>query len=291
MWTVLGRPMLAVLAGTSPTQADELVSNLDESMGEALQVWSGQRHAQTFATGGYEPGYRIESVELDVAEWTDDADVMVSVHSAWSNGGPGDFLYRLENPARGTGRKVFTVRSRVGLPVEKYRVHSIVIRNLGEKGSFDLNTTSSRDQSEAFGWRIENGRWRANLAEDMDMWVGAAGVIKMRINSPAGTRPLSAAPDNIRIREEPRHLSISWDKVPDATGYYVQWRWLDEGFGSDRQEYLDGAESTSVRLRLAAGAGERHKVRVRATNGGADGPWSEDLIATPKMGLLVERIH
>lgn len=97
------------------------------------------------------------------------------------------------------------------------------------------------------------------------------------------------APANIGIREEAHHLTISWDQVPHATGYYVQWKWGDQEFGNERQRYVKGADSTSVRLRLAAGAGQRHTVRVRATNAGADGPWSGGLTATPKMGLLVNR--
>ena len=102
---------------------------------------------------------------------------------------------------------------------------------------------------------------------------------------------LSVAPANIHIREEARHFAISWDKVPHATGYYVQWKWGDQEFRNERQRYVKGVDSTSVRLRLAAGAGQRHTIRVRATNAGADGPWSGDLTATPKMGLLVSRVQ
>ena len=146
MWTVIEGLVLVLIIAASvpPPQADELVSNLDEANGEIVKVWSAQHHAQTFATGGHEPGYLVESVELDVASWTEDANVTVSVHSAWSSGGPGDHLYTLENPTRGTGRKVFTVRKRDRVRLVERQPHAIVIRNTGGKGSFNLNTTTDK---------------------------------------------------------------------------------------------------------------------------------------------------
>ena len=290
MWTVIEGLVLVLIIAASvpPPQADELVSNLDETNGEIAKVWSAQHHAQTFATGGHEPGYLVESVELDVASWTEDANVTVSVHSAWSSGGPGDHLYTLENPTRGTGRKVFTVRKRDRVRLVERQPHAIVIRNTGGKGSFNLHTTTSINPTDESDWRIENARWTTNPSEVLDRWVGVTGAIKVRINDRDAPPPLSVAPANIRIREGRRDLTIEWDEVPRATGYYVQWKWEDQEFGNERQRYVDGAHSTRVRLRLAAGAGQRHMIRVRATNGGVNGPWSDNLAATPKMGLLVE---
>ena len=181
MWTVIeGLVLVLIIAASVPSpQADELVSNLDEANGRVAKVWSAQHHAQTFATGEHEPGYLVESVELDVASWTEDANVTVSVHAAW--GGPGDYLYTLENPTRGTGRKVFTVRKRERVRLVERQPHAIVIRNTGGKDSFDLNTTSINPTDES-DWRIENARWTTNPTEALDRWVGVAGAIKMRIN-------------------------------------------------------------------------------------------------------------
>jgi len=183
MWTVIEGLVLVLIiaASVSPPQADELVSNLDEANGGVAKVWSVQHHAQTFATGGHEPGYLVESVELDVAAWTEDANVTVSVHAAWSNGGPGDQLYTLENPTRGTGRKVFTVRKRDRVRLVERQPHAIVIRNTGGKGSFNLNTILINPTDES-DWRIENARWTTNPTEALDRWVGLTGAIKMRIN-------------------------------------------------------------------------------------------------------------
>lgn len=288
MWTAIeGLVLVLIIVASVPPQADELVSNLDEANGGIAKVWSAQHHAQTFATGGHEPGYLVESVELDVASWTEDANVTVSVHAAWNSGGPDNHLYTLENPTRGTGRKVFSVRKRDRVRLVERQPHAIVIRNTGGKGSFNLNTTSINQIDES-DWRIENARWTTNPTDDLNRWVGATGAIKMRINDRDAPKPLSVAPANIRIREGRRDLTVEWDEVPRATGYYVQWKWEDQAFGNERQRYVDGANSTRVRLRLAAGAGQRHMIRVRATNRGVDGPWSDGLAATPKMGILVE---
>ena len=193
MWTVIeGLVLVLIIAASVPSpQADELVSNLDEANGRIAKVWSAQHHAQTFATGEHEPGYLVESVELDVASWTEDANVTVSVHAAWSSGGPGDHLYTLENPTRGTGRKVFTVRKRDRVRLVERQPHAIVIRNTGGKGSFNLNTTPSINPADESDWRIENARWTTNPSDDLDRWVGTTGAIKMRINDRDAPTPLS----------------------------------------------------------------------------------------------------
>ena len=186
--------VLALLIAVSVApQADELASNLDEADGGIAKVWSAQHHAQTFTTGGRESGYLVESIELDVAAWTEDADVTVSAHVAWSNGGPGDHLYTLENPTRGTGRKVFSVRKRDRVRLVERQPHAIVIRNTGGKGSFNLNTTTSINPTDESDWRIENARWTTNPSDDLDRWVGTTGAIKMRINDRDAPTPLSVA--------------------------------------------------------------------------------------------------
>lgn len=178
---VEGLVLALLIAVSVPPQADELVSNLDEANGGIAKVWSAQHHAQTIATGEREPGYLVDSIELDVAAWTEDADVTVSVHSAWSKGGPGDYLYTLENPTRGTGRKVFTVRTEDRVLLSKHQFHAIVIRNAGGAGSFNLNTTSI-NQTDASDWQIENARWTTNPTDDLGRWIGMTGAIKMRVN-------------------------------------------------------------------------------------------------------------
>ena len=205
MRTVIeGLVLVLIIAASVPPQADELVSNLDEANGGIAKVWSAQHHAQTFATGGHELGYLVESVELDVASWTEDANVTVSVHAAWSSGGPGAHVYALENPTRGTGRKVFTVRKRDRVRLVERQPHAIVIRNTGEKGSFNLNTTSSINPADESDWRIENARWTTNPSDDLDRWVGTTGAIKMRINDRDAPTPLSV----VRSRNDAENGSL-----------------------------------------------------------------------------------
>ena len=294
MWIPINGFVLALallIAAALASRAEELASNLDEANGEIARVWYGQHEAQVFSTGEQEPHYMIEGVELDVAKWTGDAVVSVSLHSAGGDEGPGEYLYRLENPTPGPGRKEFTVRPEDQVVFAKHQLHSVVIRNMSGDGSFNLNTTGSNTHRYEPGWPIENGRWTANPAGDPHRWVGATGVIKMRINDRVPAAALADPPANIRILEENRHLTVSWDEVPEATGYFVQWKMLNHEFGPQRQQFLEGGDHTSVRINVAEGAGERHKIRVRATNGKKDGPWSDDLTARPKMGLLIECTH
>ena len=207
MWTVIeGLVLVLIIAASVPSpQADELVSNLDKANGGVAKVWSAQHHAQTFATGGHEPGYLVESVELDVASWTEDANVTVSVHAAWSSRGPGGHLYTLENPTRETGRKVFTVSKRDRVRLVERRPHAIVIRNTGGEGSFNLNTTTSINPIDESDWRIENARWTTNPTDDLGRWIGVTGVIKMRINDRDAPTPLSVA----RARGNAENGSVS----------------------------------------------------------------------------------
>ena len=198
-----GLALALLIAVSVPPQADELASNLGGADDEGIaKVWSAQHHAQTFGTGVREPGYLVDSIELDAAAWTEDANVTVSVYSAWSesDGGPSGYLYTLENPTRGTGRKVFTVRAEDRVLLIKHQFHAIVIRNTGGEGSFNLNTTSMSQIDES-DWRIENARWTTNPTDDLGRWVGATGAIKMRINDRDAPTPLAVAPASMRIFE------------------------------------------------------------------------------------------
>ena len=75
-------------------------------------------------------------------------------------------------------------------------------------------------------------------------------------------------------------LAVSWDAVPGADGYRVQWRSGTEAFDVTRGHVVAGGNVTS---QVIAGLepGVEYAIRVVATRGGATGPPSEVVKGTP----------
>ena len=75
-------------------------------------------------------------------------------------------------------------------------------------------------------------------------------------------------------------LAVSWDAVPGADGYRVQWRSGTEAFDAARELFVAGGDVTSgVISGLAPGI--EYSVRVVATRGGLTGPPSEVATGMP----------
>ena len=79
-------------------------------------------------------------------------------------------------------------------------------------------------------------------------------------------------------------LAVSWDAVPGADGYRVQWRSGMEQFDATREHVVAGATVTD---RVIAGLqpGIEYFVRVVATRNGSAGPPSEVATGTPADGV------
>ena len=75
-------------------------------------------------------------------------------------------------------------------------------------------------------------------------------------------------------------LAVSWDAVPGAGGYRVQWRSGAEGFDAAREHVVAGGNVTS-RVISDLAPGTEYSVRVLATRSGATGPASEVVTGTP----------
>ena len=77
-------------------------------------------------------------------------------------------------------------------------------------------------------------------------------------------------------------LEVSWEAVPQANGYTVQWKSGDEAYDEARQSVVPDGETTSHTI-TGLTAGTAYTVRVIATQEDADdGPPSEEVTATPR---------
>ena len=115
---------------------------------------------------------------------------------------------------------------------------------------------------------------------------GEATAVGIGIDGGFEPTPPSVAPADLKVREEVGGLVVSWEEVDQASGYQVQWKRDYQEFGSERQMDVEGAASTRVQVKLAAG--QHHEIRVRALNMEAAGPWSVGCAGTPKEGLRVQ---
>ena len=75
-------------------------------------------------------------------------------------------------------------------------------------------------------------------------------------------------------------LAVSWDEVPGADSYRVQWRSGTEAFDAARELFVAGGDVTSGVI-SGLEPGIEYSVRVVATSGGLLGPPSEVATGTP----------
>ena len=102
------------------------------------------------------------------------------------------------------------------------------------------------------------------------------------------------------VGETPTSLTVNWNRVPDATGYKVQWRPTSDWKGWESTAtafvFVDGGTITTTSLGTALTADTRYSVRVIATNDATgnndpaqdDGPPSDDATGNgrPKPGQV-----
>ena len=83
-------------------------------------------------------------------------------------------------------------------------------------------------------------------------------------------------------------LEVSWEAVPDADGYKVQWKSDDEAYDEARQAVVAGADTVSYTI-AGLTPGARYTVRVIATRANADdGMPSEEVTGTPNSERLAQ---
>ena len=104
----------------------------------------------------------------------------------------------------------------------------------------------------------------------------------------ASAIPTTVAPTGVAVTPAPHALHVTWDAVPEAAAYLVEWR-EEDGYGDDTaQEHtvlvgsVNPATYTHTISSLPAGVSYTVRVRVTTWQGGhAVGPWSKEATATP----------
>ena len=84
----------------------------------------------------------------------------------------------------------------------------------------------------------------------------------------------------VTVAAEEGGLAVSWDAVPGADGYRVQWRSGTEAFDATRERAVAGGDVTGQVI-SGLEPGVEYAVRVVATRGGVTGPPSEVATGTP----------
>ena len=142
---------------------------------------------------------------------------------------------------------------------------------------------------------------RAGVAADTDAYVkrsifdltnGTTYTLRVQAVNSAGAGPWSStvtgtpkatAPDApvIEVAKGNTRLEVSWtapaSNGSDITGYTVQWKTPVQNFDSTRQKTVTGTTASITGLTN----GTQYTLRVRATNGIGDGPWSGLAQGTP----------
>ena len=106
---------------------------------------------------------------------------------------------------------------------------------------------------------------------------GTPSSVDVTISDDDVAAPAPRRPGPIDVAPGDGMLQVSWEPVPDAEDYTVQW-------SSGSEEYSDARQRT-VQTPMATLSGLTngvvYMVRVRASNAGGDGDWSEEATGTP----------
>ena len=89
--------------------------------------------------------------------------------------------------------------------------------------------------------------------------------------------PAPETPENLKVTAGDTTLAVTWDAVPVAAEYTVQWKSGTEEFDSERQ--LTVTVNTATAPGLVNGT--TYTLRVQAANAGGESGWSETATGTP----------
>ena len=257
-----------------------LVSNLGKRRYRPVE-WTGAafRRAQAFTTGSYPLGYTMTRLELELTSYLrHDADYTVKIHNA-SDDGPGDKVVgTLTNPASlppgGSYHHVEYTTSAGGIDLDGSTTYYVVWDMVAQdrtEGSLWTTPSHEEDPGGALGWSIGD----------------EANVLKMRIHGSQRLRAADAVPAKMSAPSLSARTStgftVGWSaaSVPEGasavTGYRFE-RLQKPASGAPDWSMATGENATAAaRSKAVSGltVGKVYLVRVRASNGAGDGPWSD----------------
>ena len=91
--------------------------------------------------------------------------------------------------------------------------------------------------------------------------------------------PAPETPENLKVTAGDTNLAVTWDAVPVAAEYTVQWKSGTEEFDPERQLTVTVTVNTATVPGLVNGT--TYTLRVRAANAGGESGWSETATGTP----------
>ena len=149
-------------------------------------------------------------------------------------------------------------------------LESILIAAASTTGTGEVTTADDADADDET-FTVALGSLPASVAQ------GTPASVEVTISDDDVAAPAPRRPGPIDVAPGDGMLQVSWEPVPDADDYTVQWRSGSEEYSDARQQTVQTPMATLSGLTN----GVAYRVRVRASNAGGDGDWSEEATGTP----------
>jgi len=153
-------------------------------------------------------------------------------------------------------------------PDDHGALESIAIDGGSTTGTGEVTTADDADHDDET-FTVALGRLPPSLA------AGTPSSVEVTIRD-AGPPP-PARPGQLVVTPGDGMLEVAWAAVAGADSYTVQWRSGTEEYSDARQQTIETPSATLPGLTN----GVAYTVRVRASNAGGDGEWSEEATGTP----------
>ncbi len=228
----LAEPTLAQ-AQTPGNSPRSLVNNFHPSTDFAI-LSTNILYGQGFTTGP--DSYSLDGVSLGLVNIEAGGELAVSIHSKGGDGFPTfPALYTLTapDPLEGSAKNHFLAPA--GAVLEAGTDYVVVMDSSGRSIPIKTTPDTTERSGKAPGWSISNnglfrssaGRWQTvNDPRKIDV------IGRITAYSPPGMV------EGLRISPRRAGLNASWDRVPHAEGYLVQWKSGGQSFAADRSKTI-----------------------------------------------------
>ena len=272
------------LAG--PLWANGNVSNLSLTATEGLAVQNAYPSAQAFTTGSNSAGYTLTSVTVKIRNTSGGGGVLVAPELySDASGSPGTSLatLSLERVAATPvlTNRVFTCSSGCQL-TSGTTYHVVLIPRRSYNLYWGQNTSGNETNTPTnAGWSIANdAKWRDGLGGS---WLSEGAVKLMKVSWATPTAPGKVA-GLTAVAGNNASIDLNWTATTGANGYKVQYKSGSQNWSSTRQ-VSSSTNSHNLDKNLLT-ANTAYTFRVAATNAVGDGPWSDEVVATPVNATL-----